>query len=86
MWYPYSLDTMFTVGNAESLTALQQLRHLRLGCCVTATLTRNMSRLTQLTSLEMIYDDCHPGAGTGRPDEFDPEGLEVSRGLQHAHA
>ena len=39
--------TTFTVGSLpRGVTALQSLRHLRLEECVTATLTRGISRLT----------------------------------------
>jgi hypothetical protein len=73
MWNPISWDTMFAVGDAEALTALQQLRHLRVDCCVTVALSRNISRLTQLTSLELRYDDIN------YVDYYDPDGLEVGR-------
>jgi hypothetical protein len=55
------LDTaemMFTVGGLpEGITALQRLQRLRLGNCVTEQLTRGISRLTQLTSLEIVGAD-----------------------------
>ena len=54
---PLSLDTVFTVGDAEAIAGLQHLRHLRLHCCVTAPLTDSVSRLTQLTSLEVVFHD-----------------------------
>jgi hypothetical protein len=47
----------FTVGSLpDGITSLQRLRHLRLEECVTATLTRSIERLTQLTSLEILSD------------------------------
>ena len=49
------LSTLFTVGNAEAITALQRLQFLRLGGCVTAPLTQGISRLTRLLTLEVLY-------------------------------
>ena len=41
----------------ESITTLQRLQHLRLGCCITTPLTPSISRLTQLTCLEILHDE-----------------------------
>lgn len=39
------------------ITALQHLQHLGLWDCVTAPLPRTLSRMTQLTSLDITQDD-----------------------------
>jgi hypothetical protein len=70
---------MFSVHDAEAITALTQLRHLRLDACVTAPLTRSISQLTQLTSLEVNYDDMLPDGFPTRVDACQPGGLEVGR-------
>ena len=58
MHEPESYETMFTVGGLpEGITALQRLQHLRLRDCVTAPLALGISRLTQLTSLEILSGD-----------------------------
>lgn len=57
MHEPESYATMFTVGGLpEGIAALQRLQHLRLYSCVTAPLTAGISRLTQLTSVEVLSD------------------------------
>ena len=49
---------MFSVGGLlEGITAVQRLQHLRLDNCVTAPLTQSISRLTQLTCLEIAQDE-----------------------------
>jgi hypothetical protein len=57
MWNTTSSDKTVAIGDAEAVTVLQRLQRLRLSCCMTAPLTRHISKLTQLTSLEVIYDD-----------------------------
>ena len=50
----------FIVGGLpEGITALQRLQHLRLDKCVTAAPTHSISRLTQLTCLEVTQDELH---------------------------
>ena len=46
-------DGLSVDGLPEGITALQRLQHLRLGNCKTAPLTHAISRLTQLTCLEI---------------------------------
>lgn len=62
---------MFTAGGLpEGITALQRLQRLRLFNCVTAPLTSGISRLTQLTSLEVLSDPYDE-------DVYDPEPVAV---------
>lgn len=60
MLTPRELDTMFTVGGLpDAITVLQNLQHLRLQNCAMGRLTRSISRLTRLTTLEVVHDDTY---------------------------
>ena len=63
MLNPHSLDTMFNVGGLpEGISRLRSLRQLRLVNCMTASLARAISLLTQLTRLEVfvqVLDGAH---------------------------
>jgi hypothetical protein len=50
-----SRDNMFTVGDAEALTALHRLRHLQLSNCMTAPLTQGITQMTNLTTLGIWF-------------------------------
>jgi hypothetical protein len=50
-------DTLSVDGLPEGITALQRLQRLRLGNCMTAPLTHAISRLTQLTCLEITQHE-----------------------------
>lgn len=50
-------DGLSVDGLPEGITALQRLQHLRLGNCMTAPLTHGISRLTQLTCLEIVHHE-----------------------------
>jgi hypothetical protein len=50
------METMFSFGGVLGcIPDLQNLQHLRLGNCITASLTRNISLWTRLTSLEVLH-------------------------------
>jgi hypothetical protein len=56
-WADMGIGVLWFDGLPEGITALQRLQHLRLGNCMSSPRTQSISRLTQLSCLEITHDE-----------------------------